>query len=197
MDHHIIGLTGPARSGKNTVAEIITQEWSGPVREVAFADLIKLSAAKALGIKFSPDAVGTRAVRVWADVFKVHATIQIVDNRTGEVDHEISGRDFLQRYGTEAHRNLFDADFWVNYARLYEPGDGLVVVTDVRFDNEAHRIKTMEGSIWKVSRADVGPANAHASERPIDASLIDVEIPNNGSYSDLRSWVSHALSRLV
>lgn len=197
MDHHIIGLTGPARSGKNTVAEIISQEYGGRVREVAFADLIKVSAARALGIQFSPDQVGSKAVRMWADVFKTHATIQIRDDRTGEIDHEISGRAFLQRYGTEAHRELFDDDFWVKNAELSLPGDELVVVTDVRFDNEAHRIKSMKGFIWKVSRGDVGPVNDHASERPIDASLIDVEIPNNGSYSDLRSWVSHALSRLV
>ena len=195
MDHHIIGLTGPARSGKNTVAEIITQEHGGPVREVAFADLIKLSAAKALGIRFSPDDVGIKAVRAWADKFKTTLEIQIID--TGEVVHTISGRQFLQRYGTEGHRDIFGEDFWVDHARLYQPGDGLVVVTDVRFDNEAHKIKAQDGSIWKVSRADAGPTNSHTSEKPISASLIDVEIPNNGSYSDLRSWVLHALSRLV
>jgi len=194
----IIGLTGAARSGKSTVAEILRQEYDGVVEERAFADLIKASGALALGISFTGDDVGTQAIRKWADDLKLNHTIQI-QNSKGQVIHQISGRQYLQRYGTEAHRNLFGPEFWIDAFDWEPPGVDLLVISDVRFENEAEAIQAKGGRIWKIARGV--PANDHVSERPLDPRLLDVEIPNRGSISDLRIWVRRALaeelSRLV
>ena len=46
----IIGLTGKARAGKDTVADILEEITEGRVDREAFADRLKLIAALALGI---------------------------------------------------------------------------------------------------------------------------------------------------
>lgn len=188
----IIGLTGAARSGKSTVAGILGEEYEGNVTEAAFADLIKVSSALALGITFSADAVGTDAVRRWADNLKLGHTIQIKDERD-KVIHEITGRQFLQRYGTEAHRDLFGESFWVDALDWEPPDTDLLVISDVRFENEAEAIHERGGQVWEIRRGK--PANNHVSEKPLDIRLIDVSIPNRGSISDLRAQIKLALAR--
>jgi hypothetical protein len=92
-------------------------------------------------------------------------------------------RTFLQRYGTEAHRDIFGQDFWLDQTlpkdsegRLddyYDDPNRLIVVTDCRFPNEAQRVKDCGGVVAEV----VGPAgpmdpNAeHPSERALPSHL--------------------------
>lgn len=194
----IIGLTGAAQSGKNTVAEILAEEYGGKVDQTSFADLIKVSSALALGLTFHPDAVGTEAIRAWADRFKTQHTIQVLDEGDNVI-HQITGRQFLQRYGTEAHRDLFGENFWIDAMNFHDRDCDLLIITDVRFSNEAAEIRTEGGKIWQVTRYNQ-TSDSHVSERPLDSRLIDVAIPNYGSISDLRGYVKMALaeySRLV
>lgn len=192
----VIGLTGYARSGKNTVATLIAKMSPGlRVKEIAFADAIKVSAARALGVPFNGDQVGTSAVREWADRFKAEHVIEVTES--GETIHRITGREFLQRYGTEAHRELFDDDFWVNVVDLDPPDVDLLLVTDVRFPNEARHIREAGGEVWKVMRADAMPANDHDSERPLPDELVDRTVNNEGTLDDLEVevekvvWYAH------
>lgn len=188
----IVGLTGYARSGKDTVARILREETEGAFDQVGFSDLLKLSAARALNVLSSPDDVGIRAVRGWADAFKTRHTIQIRDDESGEVIHEISGRAFLQRYGTEAHRELFGDDFWVEAVDLHRPGIDLLVVNDVRFPNEARQIRDAGGEVWRVKRAET-KQGGHITERPLPDNLIDRSIENYGTLDDLRDKVRMAI----
>jgi len=194
----VIGLTGRARSGKNTVAAMIADLL--PVERVAegaFADAVKVSAARALGVPFTGDDVGIAAVRRWADEFKLDHTVQVV--RDGQVLHEITGRSYLQRYGTEAHRELFDPDFWVNVVDLNPDGVDVLVMTDVRFPNEAEVIREQGGEVWQIVGDDSGATDEHASERPLPPQLIDRELVNRGTLDQLRAQVEVALGlvRLV
>lgn len=188
----VVGLTGYARSGKNTVAGLIAKmSPESRVREIAFADAIKVSAARALGVPFHGDQVGTAAVREWADRFKADHVIEVIES--GETVHRITGREFLQRYGTEAHRELFDDDFWVNVVDLNPPDIDLLLVTDVRFPNEAHHIHEAGGEVWKVVRSDALPANDHASERPLPDELVDRTVSNEGDLDDLEAEVERVM----
>jgi hypothetical protein len=186
----LLGLTGFARSGKDTVARILGRQNSG-VRRAAFADLLKLSAARSLHVLVDPDDVGMEGVRRWADRFKQGQLLQIVDE-SGEVIHSVSGRVFLQRFGTEGHRDIFGDDFWVEMANFEPPDCELLVFTDVRYTNEALAIRDRGGQIWRVVNDDASPAGRHRSEQPLDSTLIDREIPNNGSLKDLELAVASA-----
>jgi len=71
-----------------------------------------------------------------------------------------------------------------------------VVITDVRFTNEADYIKWYPGSqLWRVERPGVKAVNAHVSETQLDNyPFIDQTFVNNGTIADLEAMV---LRRLV
>ena len=186
----IIGLNGYARSGKDTVAGFISEIYDGEVEIVAFADLIKLSAARALKACTDPDDVGLPAVRAWADQFKNGWSVRIFD-RIGNQVGGMQGREFLQRYGTEAHRELFGDDFWVDQIDWQRDCD-VLVFTDVRFENEARAIKERGGKVWRIERPS-SRAGRHASEQPLDPALIDRVIINNFDLEHLRGDVEFLL----
>ena len=186
----IIGLNGFARSGKDTVAGFIREIHGGEVEIVAFADLIKLSAARALKACTDPDDVGLNAVRQWADEFKQGYSVRIFD-RVGHQVGGMMGREFLQRYGTEAHRELFGDDFWVDQIDWDRECD-VLVFTDVRFANEARAIRQRGGQVWRIERPS-SRAGAHASEQPLDPGLVDRVMVNNFDLNHLRGDVEFLL----
>lgn len=88
-------------------------------------------------------------------------------------------REWLQRYGTEEHRDKYNADFWILEAdywlRILERDIGVqkVVFTDVRFPNEASWVKKKGGSLIRVTGRDYPltgtPAAQHISETALDS----------------------------
>jgi len=190
----IIGLTGFARSGKDTVAALIAEHYDGSVKTVAFADIIKVSAARSLGVLRHPDDVGPDAVRRWADGFKEGHTVEI-KNDQGEVIHSITGRHYLQRYGSEAHRDLFGEDFWIEQID-WQPDCDLLIFTDCRFVNEAEAIRARGGEVWRVNRPSSRAGN-HVSEIALPSELVDLELVNAGTIQQLATSVGRAVSELV
>ena len=193
----IIGLAGHARSGKNTVADIIRDIAEVPVFQDAFANRLKVSAARSLGFEFET----LEEYLDWADGFKEECsiTIEVLDINEEpymEAVKKISGREFLQFYGTEAHREVFNTDFWVDQLADHLNPDFLTIITDVRFENEAQLIKRLGGIVIRVSRDQVEKLpGEHASESPIDESLVDYEIDNSGTMDDLISKVNWILRK--
>lgn len=172
----IIGLTGRKQAGKNACARLIRLYAGREVVEVSFAALLKQSAAAVLGCevddlerwKNDPHALVCVGLEVELGGF-IAARTQTV-------------REFLQRYGTEGHRDLLGPDFWVD-AALPSSSDysgALYVVTDVRFPNEARRVKALGGTIVRI----IGPpeiedaGDAHASETPLPDELVDIKLGN-------------------
>lgn len=180
----IIGLAGPARSGKDTIADVLAEITPGTVEQDAFADRLKLIAAISLG--FSDD-VGIAGVRRWADRLKEEESLAIVGPRA-TVTSKISGREFLQRLGAEAIRGVLGADVLVDAVPFDRDGVDLLVLTDVRFENEAEAIRDRGGEIWRVYRPGTGGMR-HVSERPLPTDLIDREVDNSGSIADLYATV--------
>lgn len=190
---HLIGLHGKARAGKDTACKFI-QEWGQEegriVERDAFADRLKISAARAIGI----DAA---EVDVMNDLKQDGGRIQVwlPDGVNGGVylDTEISGREYLQRYGTESHRELFGDDFWIKAVLYPKRRYDLLVITDVRFENEAQAIEDNGGEVWHILRDGSG-AGDHSSEQPISDEYIDLTLDNNGSPYDLRDQVFEYLN---
>lgn len=184
----LIGLNGQLASGKDTVYLRAKEIGLRPVERLAFADKLKNSACALLGI-----------TREQMEELKRDddLTLQWGSPALGMVDigaiPEISMRLFLQRYGTEAHRDIFGDNFWVDQCVPIDlDHEGKVVfVTDVRFPNEAKRIREAGGLVVRVLN---GPLiqDGHASEQILDDSLIDHEIDNsvrNDNYNSLDDQV--------
>lgn len=176
----ILGLTGKMRAGKNTCAERLAKFSPLPVVEVSFAAKLKESAAALLGVsvadleRMKNDAESH--VRV-IDASRSREPATIV--RTAPQTYKFTIRELLQRYGTEAHRDVFGYGFWLDAAlpTAYTYDDALYVVTDVRFENEAQRVKDLGG--WNV--LVIGPEDdtgSHASEQPLQPHMIEATIFN-------------------
>lgn len=109
-----------------------------------------------------------------------------------------SPRQLLQTIGTEWGRDMIDRDIWVRHleqriANMERQGYDLIVVADVRFDNEAEAIRARGGQVWQVIRPGAdGHFGGHSSERGVSPDLIDRVIVNAGTPDDLREIVVEA-----
>lgn len=190
----LIGLCGVAEAGKDTVYGMIRDDAEGVglyVERDAFADRLKESAAAALGI-FEGGVEFCNALK---------ESGEITWDLPNLAKTTITGRQYLQMYGTEAHREVFDTDFWIR-AVLPDPNKEFLgrapfdalVVTDVRFDNEAEAIKECGGEVWEIDRPGAGEAaKGHASEAGISPHLVDRVVDNSKGLDELRENVLLAL----
>lgn len=196
----IIGLAGAKHSGKNTVAKFIDEEFGDKyeVREWSFAEDLKKSAAAAIGGGTELD-IGDPVA--FCDVFKENGFIELsVNHDLFSAAWGISGRQFLQLYGTEAHRDIFGDDFWIqntldkiaNVNTTTVWSERLDIITDVRFPNEAKAIDSdmTDVGVFRIRRPEVeNDGDTHASEVPLPDDLIDYTINNVGTLDQLRNEV--------
>lgn len=196
----LIGLHGKAQSGKDSTYLFIL-DWAAkhdgrPVRREAFADRMKWSGAR-LFMPRVPKDVGVE----WGNLIKHDQfRIDVIDEMTQQPVHSVTGRQFIQHLGTEAHRDIFGQDFWID-AVLSGYSDShaeILVVTDVRFANEAQAIKNVGGEIWEIVRPGVEIADSdHCSEAGLAAEYVDRVIVNAGDLFDLEAIVNTLMNMVT
>lgn len=107
-------------------------------------------------------------------------------------------REFLQKLGTEAVREVIGTDSWTRAAeRIFVPllGEGRnVAITGIRFENEYHMIKRYGGKVVKVVRPGVEASNGHTSDTSVDQLMCDKVIFNNGTLDDLAQQAQRFLN---
>jgi len=171
----LIGMCGAAGSGKDTIADILGFD------RVAFADPLYEMVAIVTGL--TPAEMRDRETK---------------EREIGWLGQ--SPRQLLQTLGTEWGRDTISQTIWVDTAMrrvrdLLDAGRS-VVVTDVRFANEAAAIKAAGGVIWQVVRGQgsiKGLAARHASEAGVDPLLIDRVLGNWSTIERLRQTVESAI----
>lgn len=168
----IIGLSGYARSGKDEVAKILIEEYG--YKRVAFADKIR-----ELLIETNPQV---------KDGFRVESVVSAYGwDQAKVLFPEI--RNLLQHLGVGA-RKAFGDEFWVAQVLKQIHFEENWVITDVRFTNEADRIKQYENAqLWRIKRPGVEPVNSHVSERDLDGYQVDKILKNEGTLEELRTLV--------
>ena len=125
----LIGIAGPMRSGKSSIATFLTA-WEGGAIVIPMAGCVREEAAFLFfGKHKSPKAE-------WDAL---------------ELVRKDACRPILQAIG-HGKRNLINEDYWVDawnrrYNRLRSYSDALVVVDDVRYPNEVERIIELGGRI--------------------------------------------------
>jgi hypothetical protein len=209
----VIGFTGPAGAGKDTAARLLAdylREQGAEVRVQAWADTLKVSAARALGFEGS-----MQECIDFCDWLKVHAqiTVKATDdyeysgggNARGVTTMTLSGRRFLEFLGTEGGRDVHGQDVWIDLA-LPSPdsdlgdlwathGPDVVLDTTTRFDNEEARIREWGGKIIRVESPDDelrAEKDGHASRAGIPAERCDAVIQNDDSLATLKTRVINA-----
>lgn len=181
----IIGLTGYAGSGKDTVGrEFKRRGWA----HVSFA-----SPLKKLALRVDPWVTLRPGVARYSTVVREIG----LDRAKFEVP-EI--RRFLQALGQYC-RDIFGSECWVDLAsdeidEWVEQGLN-VVVTDVRYANEAEMIQSTEdGFVIFIHRPGVGPVNDHISDQKLPEHLIDAYLSNEGTLDDIPARVGAILEHL-
>lgn len=184
---NLIGISGKAGVGKDTLADYLVGEY-GFVR-YGFADPIK---------RLLEELFDWRP-RDWDDrIWKEGPVIGYITREKGLNDFK-SPRQLAQWLGTEVGRKTFGQDCWVDvFERWYrgrwqqmdirgKMNKGFVVIPDVRFENEALRIRELGGTIIHLTRPGVTPVSAHESEAGIALLPQDIRIDNYGTIEDLHA----------
>lgn len=177
----IIGLTGYARVGKDTVAGYFIHNgytkaaFADPMREA----LLKLNPIVTIGGQYTH--LGDVVTRMGWEAVK-------------QLSPEL--RPLMQRMGTEVGREMFGENFWVDLAMKNVAQYPDVVFSDVRFKNEADAIVEAGGVVIRVVRDGVIPANGHISESDMDDYPVDYVIGNHGLPHELYAKVNVLLASM-
>lgn len=188
----LIGVNGFKGSGKDTIGDYLVSQHD--FKRDAFADRLKLAVGVLLGMTLEE-------IEQAKNNSNTKVTVSL-----GHVSIEIPFRLFLKRFGTEAGRNIYGYDHWLNLvlpdpkSDNYLPGifnyNRRMVITDARFVNEAKRIKDLNGYIINVSRPGY-EGDEHISEHPLDLELIDFFVRNDGSIEELHTQVEDVLDKIT
>ena len=171
----IIGLCGRAGCGKDLAATILWQEVMA--HRMAFAEPLyeAISVITKVGVTQYQDREFKETVIPWIGK---------------------SPRYLLQTLGTEWGRKLVGEDFWVNILKQrierIEWWNGItrdIVITDVRFENEAKMIKEIGGEVWQINRPGTAAVLEHVSENGISESYIDKTLLNSSGIDEFRGEV--------
>ncbi len=189
----LIGLIGKKRVGKDTFAAVLVEEFG--FARVAFADPLK-----EMALTIDPFLVGG-----WDSSLDDEFLATAVANFGWEEvkDTYPEARRFLQRLGDGVRQ--FDPDFWLDagmdtadgyrYGSREEPNVFItertsqrpVVITDVRYPNEADAIRDAGGTLIRIVRPGADDGDTHASETALDDYPVDDVVTNTGSVFELEA----------
>ena len=180
----LIAITGLIGSGKDTAAAVflkngfMRRSFAGPLKEIGML----------FGFTNS-QIYGTQEDKL-------------------EINKEcgVSGRHFLQKFGTEIGRDYLpkaipdmkmnDQTIWIRLMDIYckQHPEQNIVITDLRFHDEAKMVKTRGGIIIKIDRPrpdkDTGEHTLHASERDIPDIEADYTVVNDGTLDEFLNMVT-------
>jgi hypothetical protein len=169
MNKQIVGITGLKRSGKDTSAEYLVNRYA--FDRYSFAQPLKDMISVLMNCVDSND--------------KYFSELHKEENIPGI---NASYRKLTQTIGTEWGRHMIDDNIWVNMLAANTEYVDKIVISDVRFDNEAKWVKKNGGIIIKVTRPVLKSSkDNHPSEQGIDESYIDHNIINDGTIDSLHS----------
>ena len=178
----IIGFCGRKRSGKDTAAAVAVQEG---FMQLSFASPMKQMLRQLL------HAQGARPHEIQA----------MLEGDLKEVPtpyfNDQSPRHAMQTLGTEWGRKALGDDFWVNTLMRTSSMYSRVVISDVRFPNEADAIRTKGGLVFRITRPGLANNDNHPSEALIDKITVDGEIENSASLEEFQYIIRNTLLRAI
>ena len=174
----IVGIGHNYQVGKDTAAEALCRDLG--YRKVAFAD-----ALRDFVMELDPIVTSSAAqVNIGVGRGRLAWAIQGLGYEEAKRTYP-EVRQFLQRTGVAARR-MFGEDVWVDAAFRHVTDDSdRIVFSDVRFPNEAERIRFAGGLLIKVVRPGY-EGDDHESETALRDFDWDHVVNNNGSVMDLQ-----------
>ena len=182
----VIGIAGRKRSGKSTIANILSTHYG--YTKHSFAEPLKQSICSIFGF-----------------------TDKQIENDSKEVIDErwnLTPRTVMQVVGTDLFRNTLPSllpsltSIWIQSLQHRienekDKGEGKgegttnIVISDVRFPDEIEFIHSIGGKVWFVNRPNLvndDDETVHSSEQLMQ-QYCDVVIPNYGTIAELEQTV--------
>jgi len=212
----IIGICGFIGSGKDTVADYLTNLHE--FRRESFANSLKDSVAHVFGWDRTMLEGRTKQAREWREQLDVWWADRL--NMP-----ELTPRWVLQHWGTEVCRQGFHNDIWIaSLENKLRNSQDDIVISDCRFPNEIAAIKRANGLVvrvvrgpepkwyddamavnhgefgnmkWTTSKSRLAKLKIHASETAWVGTEFDVILDNNGSLDDLYAQVQQLVTHPV
>jgi hypothetical protein len=200
----IIGICGFIGSGKDTVADYLTNFHE--FRRESFANSLKDAVAQVFGWDRTMIEGRTKQAREWREQVDPWWSDRLKMP-------ELTPRWVLQHWGTEVCRHGFHDDIWIaSLENKLRHSEDDVVISDCRFPNEIAAIRRANGLVvrvirgpepewydsalafnhgenknmlWSTSRARLEKLKIHASETAWVGTKFDAVLDNNGSLDDL------------
>lgn len=175
----VIGIAGRMRSGKDTVAQMLIDMAKGTQLKLVrrgMADSVKEDCAK-----IASDLLG----------LDYHVVLAQMHSDGPEKER---WRLLMKWVGTEGWR-YEDSDHWVKVMRHYLSGfqnpKTIVLIPDIRFENEAALVHELDGLLINVYRPGCDTSDNHASECELAKyDKWNGEVINDGSLEDLQAKVA-------
>ncbi len=179
----LIGITGKAGSGKDTVGTVLQAQFGLGIHKLSFATRLKEMVAAMLNVPYEMLEGVTEQSRKWRE----------------EPFEDIgkSPRELMLSLGTEWGRDMVHNDVWVRLVNdQFKDMIGGAFLTDVRFTNEAEWIKFMGGVLIETRKIggelQVGSGTtSHRSEAGVPRHLIDGYV--TAEHGDMDGLQSSAL----
>jgi len=180
----LIGISGKKRSGKDTVGGYLVEQKE--FKRKAFADDLKTLVSKTYDIPitwFHHDTLKEKALLNYP--MSAMACEHLGEDEGMIVDgiryHSPRTLCILEGY----FKRVVDPLYWCKKIVEGNGVEGNIVITDVRYQNEADYIKSKGGILLRVNRLNT-PLSSHLSETDLDLYTgFDGIIENNSSIKDL------------
>ena len=201
-DVKVIGICGPAQAGKDTAGRFMAQQIINSddynmqehvVALESFAAPIKSMVAMLLDFHGYGSVMNPDKLNVYLEGDQKEEVL----DRIG-----VSTRRLMQTIGTEWGREMIKDSIWLDCmegrigqfdeAKKHGHPGAIVIITDVRFDNEAEMIKRNGGVIVRID-SDRDTIPEHASEAGVSECLVDTVIDNS---DDIDTFYARVLSYL-
>ena len=167
----LIGISGKAQSGKDTLGKFLCDEYH--CMHYYFAKPLKEGAKVMFNLSDEQIENKEKVIEPWG----------------------MSPRKIYQLLGTEVGRGI-DVNIWIKNAEMFvrSVAGRTVVITDVRFDNEAHWIHSRGGAVINIVREqnDIYE-NKHSSEGGLKPDNVDLYVHNNGTIEDMCNHVKYMI----
>lgn len=180
MDLKIIGLYGPSRSGKDSVAAILTTDFGFEQRAMA-------EGIREILLGLNPIIKDNGGV-VWEllDLYdQCHGDWDLIKARSSE------SVDYMIRLG-QTCRDVLGETVWLNRVLPDDSIEESICISDIRQPNEYYAVKARGGQIWKISRPGT---EKRGMDGLLDGLEFDAHLINRGSLMDLRGLVQATISQ--
>jgi hypothetical protein len=190
----LIGIVGRARSGKDTFSRMLAEE----IFDIVKIRFVLISYANELKLRLQSD-FDLSYDQLWGDKKE---DLDYRYKKKGSIDSFWTPREIMQFVGTECYRAI-DNNFWVKqlFRVIDENEYRHVIITDIRYPDEADPIVERNGYIIKINTSrctEVIHGSNHSSEISMDDyNNVDFIVENDGSLLDLRNKAKQVVDFLI